>query len=66
MTGDDEKPCNDINRCLAVSGAALVLPDILPLATLHTMIAQRYLTLHAPELSGVVAPPFTEPPILPA
>ena len=66
MTGHDGKPCNDVNHCLAMSGSALLLPDAMPLSSLRSMTAQRHLALRAAELSGLAAPPFTEPPILSA
>lgn len=66
MTGHGGKPCNDVSHCLAMSGTALVLPDVLPFSSLPSMTAQRHLALRAAELGGFAAPPVTEPPILSA
>ncbi|MCJ2187658.1 hypothetical protein [Novosphingobium beihaiensis] len=66
MTGHRGKPCPDTHHCLAMPGTALALPAAETVSPAPRKAAQRHLALLTAELSGLAAPPFTEPPILSA
>lgn len=57
------RPCNDCNHCLASAGFVLLLPGLEPLASSVAPAAYLHQPLPSAELSGLAAPPATEPPI---
>ncbi|PEQ11545.1 hypothetical protein B2G71_17110 [Novosphingobium sp. PC22D] len=65
--GHHGKTCHDLGHCLTIaSGSALLLPDTASLSPAPSVIAQQHRAVRTAELSGLAAPPMTEPPILSA